>query len=330
MLRAQRAGFALAVLSICVSAAPALAAGCRFETLMPAFEQFLQSQGDAPPEAQGKAFARQFAARFPAFYGAPTFGGPEKIAAKAARFLDPKARRTFAGFPPFSMEKMLERGRTIDAAFASAQASFLAEFPDFRCDTFVALGPSLFHFDGHVYEGKDGRARLLFGTDLISMIHTGRTLPAFFHHELFHIYQSEALGDTEPSENASPIWWSLWKEGLATYVSHRMNPGLSLQETLWFPADLADAGERHRMAIAARLLADFTEGEDKAALYFQSGTAPEGLPPRSGYYMGYLLAKEVGDGRPLAELARMQPEEVRRAAESFLRRMASGGEMGDR
>lgn len=325
MLRMKQAGSALAVMLLCATAAPVLAAGCRYQTLMPAFEQLLETQRDAPPEVKGQAFARDFASRFPAFYGAPLFGEPDKLAAKAARFLDPAAKPRFGSFPAFDLTAMIQRGRTIDETFASAQASFLKEFPDFRCETFVAFGPSLFHFDGHVYESPDGEARLLFGVDLISMIHTGPSIPAFFHHELFHIYQSEVLGAAEPSENDAPVWWALWKEGLATYVSHRMNPELSLQETLWFPADLAEKAAGQRAELARRLLADLEGGEDRYALYFQAGTAPDGLPPRSGYYMGYLLAKEVGEGRPLADLARMKTDEVRRAAEQFLRREAEGG-----
>lgn len=324
MLGIKQSGRALAVLLLCTHASSALAAGCRYQTLMPAFQQFLEQQQGQPIEAQGKAFAEEFAARFPDYYGAPTFGGPEKIATKAARYLDPGRQRTFPGFQPFSMERMLERGRTIDEAFASAQAGFLREFPDFRCDTFVAFGPSLFHFDGHVYDGADGQHRLLFGVDLISIIHTGASIPAFFHHELFHIYQSEVLGDAEPSENDAPVWWVLWKEGLATYVSHRMNPSLALQETLWFPADLAEKAEANRTELARRLLTDLDGAEDRYALYFQGGSGPDGLPARSGYYMGYLLAKEIGDGRLLGELARMNPTDVRRAAERFLRREAGG------
>jgi len=72
------------------------------------------------------------------------------------------------------------------------------------------------------------------------------------------------------------------------------------------------------------LLADLDGGEDRYELYFQGGSGPDGLPARSGYYMGYLLAKDVGDGRSLGELARMKPTDVRQAAERFLRREATG------
>lgn len=324
MSLAKRARSSVAALLLCAAASPALADGCRHQTLMPAFEAFLAQHQDATPEAKGQAFARDFALRFPEFYGAPLFGDPDKLAGKAARFLDPAVRPQFGSLPPFDMTSMIERGRTIDETFTSAQASFLKEFPDFRCDTFVAYGPSLFHFDGHVYDSPQGEPRLLFGMDLITMIHTGPSVAAFFQHELFHIHHSAVLGDAQPSDNEPPVWWALWREGLATYVSQRMNPHLSLQEVLWFPADLAEKAAPRRAEIAAHLLADMENRNDRYALYFLAGDGPDGLPARSGYYMGYWLAKELGDGRPLAELARMTPAEVRKATERFLRREAGG------
>lgn len=324
MSLAKRTRSAVAVLLLCASASPALAAGCRHQTLMPAFEAFLAQHQDASPEQKGQVFARDFAPRFPEFYSAPLFGEPESLGKKAARFLDPANKPQFGSFPPFDMASMIERGRALDDTFANAQARFLKEFPDFRCNTLVLYGPSLFHFDGHVYNSPQGEPRLLFGVDLISMIHTGPSTPAFFQHELFHIHHSEILGDAQPSDNEPPVWWALWREGLATYVSQRMNPGLSLQEVLWFPADLAEKAEPRRAELAARMLTDLDGKNDRYAAYFLAGSTPDGLPARSGYYMGYLLAKKVGEGRSLSELARMSPEDVRPAVERFLRREAEG------
>lgn len=315
---------AVAASLLCAAASSALAAGCRHQTLMPAFEAFLAQHKDATPEQKGQAFAQDFAPRFPEFYGTPLFGAPDTLGNKAARFLDPESGPKFGSFPAFDMATMIERGRSLDETFATAQAGFLKEFPDFRCDTLVAYGPSLFHFDGHVYNSPQGEARLLFGVDLISMIHTGPSVPAFFQHELFHIHHSKVLGDAQPSDNDPPVWWALWREGLATYVSQRLNPGLSLQEVLWFPADLADKAEPRRAEIAARMLVDLDGRNDRYAAYFLAGSGPDGLPARSGYYMGYLLAQEVGDGRTLSELARLSPADIRPVVERFLRREAEG------
>ena len=38
-----------------------------------------------------------------------------------------------------------------------------------------------------------------FGVEMISLLHPARELPAFFHHELFHIYQAQVMGADVPS-----------------------------------------------------------------------------------------------------------------------------------
>jgi hypothetical protein len=48
----------------------------------------------------------------------------------------------------------------------------------------------------------------------------------------------------------------------------------------------------------------------------------EGLPERAGYYLGYLFARSVGDGKSLPELARMPPAQVHAQVMSFLTRLA--------
>jgi hypothetical protein len=52
------------------------------------------------------------------------------------------------------------------------------------------------------------------------------------------------------------------------------------------------------------------------------GENPPGLPSRSGYYLGYLLARELDRG-DLAALARMPPQQVAVEARRFLESLAS-------
>ena len=70
-------------------------------------------------------------------------------------------------------------------------------------------------------------------------------------------------------------------------------------------------------ARAAKLmLADFDKSEDVS--WFGSNRVPEGLPPRAGYYMGYLLAGELGKDHSLQDLAQLSPGEVKERAREFL------------
>ena len=50
--------------------------------------------------------------------------------------------------------------------------------------------------------------------------------------------------------------------------------------------------------------------------------APGGLPPRAGYYMGYLMASELGRDHPLSWVAQLPPDQVKQRARAFLEAQA--------
>jgi hypothetical protein len=58
---------------------------------------------------------------------------------------------------------------------------------------------------------------------------------------------------------------------------------------------------------------------------FSSDRLSPGLPPRFGYYVGYLVARDVGQGRSLKALAQMPPAEVRGRLDGALRDLADCG-----
>jgi uncharacterized protein YjaZ len=66
-------------------------------------------------------------------------------------------------------------------------------------------------------------------------------------------------------------------------------------------------------------LLDSTRRDDYAR-YFLGGVDQD-IPVRSGYYLGYLVARDLGETRSLAELARMTPGVVRPLLEQALRRL---------
>ncbi len=97
----------------------------------------------------------------------------------------------------------------------------------------MAFGPSFLRFDGHDYKDERGQAHMLFGVDAIAILHGPEDMPSFFAHELFHIYHRQVMGARLPDPD-SVTWWSLWEEGLATYVSQRLNPALSARRFCGF------------------------------------------------------------------------------------------------
>ena len=102
----------------------------------------------------------------------------------------------------------------------------------------------------------------------------------------------------------------LWAEGLATYVSKRLTPGATLGDALLLPPDL-EAKARPKLAEITRRLLQHLDRPDLATfnlLFTYGGPQPAaaGLPARSGYYVGYLVAAELGRGRTIDQLAHLK------------------------
>jgi hypothetical protein len=291
---------------------------CQTEDLMPAFFAFEDSTKALPPEQRADRFVKDFAARYPAFYS-PDFGGPEKLRQASLRLLDPAQPEQLGGFPPLTDEKLLAVNAAIGGAFADAQQKFLKTFVDFRCETGVAFGPSFMFFDGSGGRDANGSWQMRFGVDMVALLHGPDDMPAFFTHELFHIYHHDLLGDAIPKDEGV-VWWQMWEEGLATYVSKRLTPGISEQQVFWFPTDLVEQMKAPGvMRSAARLmLADFDKSMSVSQPWFQMGRSAPGLPSRAGYYVGYRMAAALGRNHSLSWLAHLSPDTVKQQARAFL------------
>ena len=238
------------------------------------------------------------------------------------RLLDPRQPESFPGFPPLTEARLHAVAATVTNGFAAAQDKFLKAFPDFRRPDSVAFGPSFRRFDGIEYKDAAGHGHMLFGIDAIAILHGPQDMPSFFAHELFHIYHRQVMGARMPDPD-NVTWWEMWEEGLATYVSQRLNPGLDAQQVLWLPSDIVQRMQAPgATARAAKLLlADF---DKTGGTYWFSGSdaAPGGLPARAGYYMGYLMLSELSKGHPLSWLAQLPPDQVKNRARAFLEAQA--------
>lgn len=315
-----------AVAALAFHPASALAAVCQYQNLMPAFLAFQQQTKDLPPARRAQLFTDDFAPRYPDFYremghieGYHDLPPKDRLAKDASRLLDPGNPETLPGFPPLTQERFEAAARATSADFGQAQVAFSRTFPNFHCPATITFGPSFLHFDGHVYYDKSGQ-HMLFGVDALAIEHSPADMRALYAHELFHIYHREALGTAYPKGDRS-IWLSMWFEGLATYVSQQLNPALSTQQILVFPADLvermrAPGVEQH----AARLLLPDLDTSNSA--WFDTTRAVADLPPRAGYYMGYELAAALGRRYSLDQLAHLTPEQVKIEMRKFFEAQA--------
>lgn len=308
---------------IVLAAALALAAACVAPRVAPTegrlqlidltddFAEIWEQTASLDDASRAAAFKAQFAKLLPGFYGHERMGlpGPERYDAHLL-----KALRKY----PEQRAGIEEVSRNFSAMLAPAQLSFEAAFGPMTGYPPIYLVNSLNEFDGGTRELPEG-VRLLFGADMIHKSYQGIRVQPFFHHELFHLFHSRTFPECEP------IWCALWTEGLATHVSVVLNPGATDAELLLnWPEPIRPAVERDRRHAICTTLAklESTAPGDYRAM-FSNARLDARLPPRFGYYIGYLVAAQAGRTRSVQDLARLGPDEVRPLVEQTLRELAA-------
>jgi hypothetical protein len=184
--------------------------------------------------------------------------------------------------------------------------AFRRTFPDYRCDFTFYIAPSFGNMDGAAGI-VNGQQRIIFAPDVIPRYHKLDELKVLINHETFHIYHHQVTGVFGATEEAMPtIEAALWSEGLATFVSWRMNPGFSLDTALLQPG-IPEGARLHLSPIAAELREHLEEKNELTyARYFEGGEQPEGYPPRAGYYVGVLIAQDLSKRYTLRQLAQLK------------------------
>jgi hypothetical protein len=208
---------------------------------------------------------------------------------------------------------------TIRDNFFRYVQEFSTMFPDYAPTTPVYFSVSLFGFSGGLLVSGENTG-LYFGVDELARIYgsTGN-LKVVFQHELFHQYHYQIAPEISDDRAA---WAFMWEEGLATYVSQRMNPGTTADQVLVTPNRLSELARPHLPNLARRLLdhADSTSPNDYADLFSVEQT-PSGIPARSGYYVGYVVAEKLATTRSLVELAHLRGPELKVAVLSVLAKL---------
>ena len=201
--------------------------------------------------------------------------------------------------------------------------AFAKTFPKFECNFSFYIAPSFGHMDGSaaVHQGK---AMIVFAPDVIAQLRERDGLRMIIDHELFHIYQWQVTHGAFGSFDVGvpKTYQSAWSEGLATFASWQMNPGSSLDDALLDPHLRAPASAR-KTALAAALLTHFDDADPAFfAQYFTGAAHPPEAPPRSGYYIGLLVARELAMTYPVTALAELDDPQVRTLVAAQLRAIA--------
>jgi hypothetical protein len=287
------------------------AAAYQVINLMPAYEQFWQKAHGQDEATQVKLFQQMLVERYPEVYNNNVLGGPaDKTLTETLPARYPKIQ---ARVLP-KMDLVLRLGRQIGQDLPRYEGNFRKTFPDFDYRGRVYFMYSLGAFDGGT-RTIDGQQALLFGLDMIAYIYGEEADPEpFFHHELFHIYHSQFF------DEGGALITALWREGLATYVAHALNPKAAGVNLFGLPRNTPERtqAELPRYVRELRTVLD-SESRDDYARFFLGGMDEQAATPaRSGYYIGYLVAEKLAKRHSLQDLAHAKLQQLRPEIEQAL------------
>ncbi len=223
-----------------------------------------------------------------------------------------------AGKPPDDeLVKVLNEFPAIEAGFRkktseitnslkSTLNSFSESLPDLNKDFDIYITHSFGEMDGGTRK-IGNKIYFILGIDGMVKYHKGfeSEIP-FFHHELFHVYHGQYL----PEEQV--LWIALWAEGLATYASQKLNPSASMKDLMLDIPEGMVSRIDYQLDFHWDDLSKKLESKTDAdyETYFLMSSKNKKIIPRSGYYLGYLIAVELGKDRSVAELAKLKPTEI--------------------
>jgi hypothetical protein len=289
---------------------------------MPTFWKFWDSTVKESAETRVRAFFDSVVARYPdLFHHGLIASGPltdlgdvAETQARVAKYLHDVS----AYIPTMRLITL-----SIHDRFFHYAQEFSRFFPDYAPVTPVFFSVSLFGLSAGMLVAGENTC-LYFGVDEMARIYgPSGNLKVIFQHELFHQYHYQI----EPEISGDPAAWSfMWEEGLATYVSQRMNPGTTADQVLVMPDRLSELALPHLPDLARRLLdqADSTNPNDYSDL-FTMIQAPPGIPARSGYFVGYRVAEKLAASRSLVELVHLRGPELKRAVLGVLNEFQKAG-----
>jgi hypothetical protein len=299
-----------------MQAAANVTAGCPVVDATVTLVPVAESSAGKPEAEQLAAYRHGVIDRWPGLYTAAVLGlspGP---------LMDKQILRSLEAVRRDGDQPELRR--LLRTQLTATTAAF-GVFGDFRCSFPVYFADTLGALDG---AGRivDGKRVLVLGIGSLAREQSQISLPVFLTHEFFHRYHFEAAGFSDDLEDRQEIWRNLWAEGLATYVSEVLTPGATIADALMIPRDLEQRAEPLTSRMASELLAGLDGmDEDLFNRYFTTNpkTDRHGIPPRAGYYVGYVVARRLAARHTLAELAHLQGDALHSAITATLRELAA-------
>jgi hypothetical protein len=213
--------------------------------------------------------------------------------------------------------------------FRAAWTDFARTFTDLRDTVTIYLIPAPTSAVGGAVRLFGDSDVVIFGAaEALLEMKSSVGFKTSVEHELTHLYQAQvnaemrrALADlfmNNGAAQAASLYQIIWLEGLATWVSSRLNPDATAEQVFRSQTLEADVRVRWpvlRDSILSRL--DSTKPGDINDFVF-GGNPARHIPRRAGYYVGALVAAELGKRYSYAELARLSGGALRREFEEAL------------
>lgn len=269
---------------------------------------------EATSSQRVKSFHENVVPQFPEFYKYRF-----NTLKKQARDVGQEIVRHFDEFSEISIE-FSKLSKELPTNLENAILSFSERFKDFDSNFKIYLIHSLDEMDGGVRTVGD-QEFFIFGLESMIKFHNFSNRTPFFHHELFHLYHFQV----RKAEFREELWEYLWIEGLATYMSHVLNPTATyIDLALDVPEGLVNKCEKNFPDIIEALLASFdSKSPEVYAKFFLPNANDEIIPSRAAYYIGYLLAKEIAKTAAPATLVNLGGDalklQLRKALQQLLR-----------
>jgi hypothetical protein len=206
-----------------------------------------------------------------------------------------------------NIEKIFkELSNKLNVQFDSSLTKFKKSFPDLRPDFDICILHSLGIRAGGPVIIKD-KTVLMFGVDQMAKYFDFQNYNPFFQHELAHIYHSQHFSPVDDEKYSTDAFYNfLWREGLAVYISAVLNP--NAREIEIFMVDSLPQKTNNVLKIIANDLNGNLYSTDKKLIekYFWKSSADKTIPQTAGYYLGYLMIKEIAKEYSLVELVKLE------------------------
>ena len=308
----------LMVFGIAMPASPCgatrAAPGIHYVDLTGEFDRIYERDIGLNDRQRVNRFVAEFDREIPGFYSAQRVSAGDEVRYEG------RVLRAFARYPS-ERAGIIKVSSQFNRLLDHSTWDFERRLGPLRENVPVFLVNSLGELDGGQRDLATGTA-LIFGADVIARVHANDDLAPLFDHELFHVYHAQ---HTTSLFSCEEVWCTLWREGLAVYVAQKLNPRATDSElVLSYPEPIRPQVEAHKTEAICAVLnkLDSRDAADVGQI-FSSKPQSQVLPPRFGYYVGYLVAREFGRTRTLKQLAALQGPELRQLIGLAMVRMAS-------